>query len=97
MDIQYTALLKLDSGFKTLPQVFKSKFEEKMTIVGTYLESPEEFIQSDGKFLLNVPNFTMMEKYKDHFVGNLINIGVNKRDTEGPFRRKFQNSILRVP
>lgn len=65
--------LILDSGFKTLPQVFKSKFEEKLTIIGAFLENCEEYTQSDGKYLLNVPNFNLMEKYKDNFVRLLIN------------------------
>jgi hypothetical protein len=58
----------LDSGYKTLPLVFKSKFEENLTIIGAYLENPEEYSVSDGKYLIIIPNFTLMEKYSDNLV-----------------------------
>jgi hypothetical protein len=32
------------------------------------LESPEEYSVDDGKFLLVIPNFTLMEKYSDNIV-----------------------------
>jgi hypothetical protein len=48
--------------------VFKSKFEEKLSMIGANLENCEEFIQSDGNYLLIVPNFSLIEKYKDNFV-----------------------------
>ena len=48
--------------------VFKSKFEENLTLIGVYLENPEEYSISDGKYLVVIPNFTMMEKYTDNLV-----------------------------
>jgi hypothetical protein len=48
--------------------VFKSKFDESLTFYGAYLEFPEEYCVSDGKFLIIVPNITLMEKYYDNYV-----------------------------
>jgi hypothetical protein len=48
--------------------IFKTKFEENLSFIGAYLESPEEYCVNDGKFLLQIPNFTLMEKYSDNFV-----------------------------
>ncbi len=36
--------------------------------IGAYLENPEEYQTADGKYFLNIPNFTLMEKYSDNFV-----------------------------
>jgi hypothetical protein len=51
--------------------IFKSKFEENLTLIGAYLDSPEEFSLSDGKFLIVVRNFSLMEKYSDNYVNTL--------------------------
>lgn len=51
-----------------MPLVFKSKFDENLTFIGAYLESPEEYAVNDGKYLILIPNFTLMEKYSDNFV-----------------------------
>jgi hypothetical protein len=40
-------------------------------LIGAYLETPEEYSISDGKYLIVVPNFTVMEKYSDNFVTTL--------------------------
>jgi len=32
------------------------------------LENPEEYSTAEGKYLLNIPNFTLMEKYSDNLV-----------------------------
>lgn len=32
------------------------------------MENPEEYQTADGKYFLNIPNFTLMEKYSDNFV-----------------------------
>jgi hypothetical protein len=61
-------LFIIDNGYKTLPLVFKSKFEENLTLTGAYLDSPEEYSVSDGKYLIIVPSFTLMEKYTDNLV-----------------------------
>jgi hypothetical protein len=36
--------------------------------IGAYLENPEEYLTADGNYFLNIPNFTLMEKYSDNFV-----------------------------
>lgn len=36
--------------------------------IGAYLENPEEYLTAEGKYFLNIPNFTLMEKYSDNFV-----------------------------
>jgi hypothetical protein len=48
--------------------VFKSKFDENLAFIGAYLESPEEYVLNDGKYLIVISNFTLMEKYSDNFV-----------------------------
>ncbi len=54
--------------------IFKTKFDENLTFIGAYLESPEEYAINDGNYMIQIANFTLMEKYSDNFVtthGNL--------------------------
>jgi hypothetical protein len=48
--------------------VYKSKFDENLSFIGAYLESPEEYCINEGNFLIVIKNFTLMEKYSDNFV-----------------------------
>ncbi len=48
--------------------IFKTKFDENLSFIGAYLESPEEYSVNDGKFLIIIQNFTLMEKYSETFV-----------------------------
>jgi hypothetical protein len=58
----------IDSGYYTLPLILKSKFDENLTLIGTNLDKPEEYVATDGKYLLTVNNFTIIEKYSDNIV-----------------------------
>lgn len=48
--------------------VFKSKFEENLSLTGIFLENPEEYTTNDGKHLLIVNNFSMIENYSNILV-----------------------------
>lgn len=51
-----------------LSTVFNSKYEEVVSLVGAYLESPEEYQVNEDKYLLEIKKFTLMEKYGDSMV-----------------------------
>lgn len=55
-------------GFKTLPIVYNSKYNEIESLVGAHLEFPEEYIVNDEKYLLVINNFTTMEKYNEEMI-----------------------------
>lgn len=58
-------------------------------MIGAFLENCEEYTQSDGKYLLSVPNFNLMEKYKDNFVNqNFIQVS-----TQGNLRILFDENF----
>jgi len=71
MDILYLLCHEnkiIASCYRTLPLVFKSKYDENLTLIGAYLNSPEEYSANDGNYLLIVNNFSLMERYYDNLV-----------------------------
>ena len=62
-----------------------------MSFVGSYLESPEEYIVNDNKYLIVIPNYTMMEKYNENFV--MIVIFTIQVTTHGKLRILFDEQF----
>ena len=48
--------------------IFKSKYDENLSLVSVSLENPEEYKTSDGKYLLSIKNFTTIERFCDNLV-----------------------------
>lgn len=57
-----------NAGYKTLPLIFKDKYEENLTLLSVNLDDPEEYQISENKHLLILNNFAKFEKYSDNLV-----------------------------
>lgn len=58
-------------------------------MIGANLENCEEYSQSDGNYLLIIPNFNLIEKYKDNFVLIIL----QKVSTQGILRILFDQNF----
>ena len=78
--INYCAIMKQEgnqwvfqSGFETLPLIFKEKYSENMTLISTCLDGPNEYIltpspEEGNRYMLKVNKLTKIEKYGEKFI-----------------------------
>ena len=64
-----------NSGYETLPLIFKEKYSENISLVSANLDEPYEYIlntekenEENSQYLLKINKFNRIEKYQESFV-----------------------------
>ncbi len=64
-----------NSGYETLPLIFKEKYSENISLISANLDEPVEYILNTDKeneenshYLLKINKFSKIEKYQESFV-----------------------------